>query len=247
MRDWFDFNKGKLKQFLFENFSSFSIFRHEEIIQKLKFNYDYSVPLIESFFWSNKTKINLFFDELQGYNNIIVIIGRRRYGKTALMVWIAEVLHINGFRCAWVGERVPPDFPKWFEHYKDFEEVPQGYHCFSDEAHRRLFHRSFSSKDSKKETLELTISGHRNKSIYYSTQNSSLLDLDVFRLVDAIICKPFSLMQLTTERSILFENLELFLPKKKSETLFISHSNKFKFFNPLPNCWSNKISKYFQQ
>lgn len=246
MTDWFTLNHGKAKLYLFERYPLMDVYRHEEILQELKYSYFYSVPFIESYFLPNNEKIDMFLDQVANYTNIFIIIGMRRHGKTAFIVWLAEQLHKMGFVVCWIGENRPDGLPDWFLQFSEFVEAPNGSHCFCDETHTKFFSRNFSSKESKAETMELTITGHKGKSIYYTTQNSALVDINIFRLVDGIICKPFSLMQMDTERVSLFEKLSHFLPQTKKECLFLSHTNKFIFENPLPNCWSNKMSTYFR-
>jgi hypothetical protein len=224
---------------------------HNNIIQWVKGNPFEMYHILKDFLEPNRKKItkvqHLF---TQGKSKIVIIVGSRGSGKTANALFNAEI--INGFRnIYWCG--IPSLYlPKWIKPVKDISKVPQGSACFLDETALQYHSRESNKKENIDLSKELTILRHKDISAYYLTQNSYLVDKNIERLADVIIYKPLSSLQYETEReSIKNIIIEKMLPKDKTETLMVFHNEDtskieyIKFKQPLPHCWTEKISKSF--
>jgi len=138
---------------------------------------------------------------------VVLILGARGSGKTALAHKLAEIYHENTDRKVYVFG-FPQDkahlLPEWMNLLNDID-LPQHSVVLVHEAHMS-FHARRSMQDTNvlMDTL-ITISRHRDCTIIFETQQSFRLDKNIVAEADAIIIRYPSLLQERFERPFIKE------------------------------------------
>ncbi len=193
-----------------------------------------------------------FVKHFRDHSLIMLIIGRRGAGKTALGMKLVETAAILGKRIYVIGFS-NSKVPSWVKKVESISEIPNNSLVLIDEAGISYSSRS-SMKQSNKELAELlAIARHKNLSLIFITQNSAMLDLNVLRLCDILLFKEPSLLQTKFERKALqdmfvkvkdsFSNLE----SKKEPFYVISDDFEGLVKSGLPEFWNESISKSFRK
>ena len=198
-----------------------------------------------------KGSLDDFQDRLRKSSLIILIVGKRGSGKTALGFKFLESL--TGRRKAYyIGKA---KLPWWIKQVETIEGVRNDSLVLIDEGVLSYSARDAMSKSSKFLSKLMAIARHKNLTLIVITQNSAMLDLNILRLADTLLFKELSLLQSRFERKAL---ADLF---KKVDTSFskIKDRDKKKYFyviddefegmltSPLPKFWSEKISKSYSK
>ncbi|MBI2449380.1 AAA family ATPase [Candidatus Pacearchaeota archaeon] len=190
-----------------------------------------------------------FKSRLKKSSLIMLIIGKRGSGKTALGFKILESL--GGKRRAYYLGKAK--LPWWIKQVELIDNVKNNSIVLIDEAAIAYSARESMSKSNKFLSKIMAIARHKNLTLIIITQNSAMLDLNVIRLADTLLFKELSLLQSRFERKSL---TDLF---KKVDTAFdkIKEKDKKKYFYviddefegmltfSLPKFWSEKISKSY--
>ncbi len=193
-----------------------------------------------------------FITQFKNHSLIMLIIGRRGAGKTALgmkLVETAAILNKNIFVIGFNNSKIP----YWVQNVDDISEIPNNSLVLIDEAGISFSSRS-SMKQSNKDLAELlAIARHKNLSLIFITQNSAMLDLNVLRLCDILLFKEPSLLQTRFERKALqdmfnkvgdsFSTIE----NKKEHFYVISDEFEGLIKSGLPEFWNESISKSFRK
>ena len=182
---------------------------------------------------------------------IMLILGRRGAGKTALgmkFVEIGRMFNKIPYVIGFENSRIP----KWIKKANHLSDIPNNSLVLIDEAGI-----SFSSKDSMKKanknlTNLLSIARHKNLSLIFITQSSAMLELNVLRLCDVLLFKEPSLLQSRFERrglqDLFIKVSENFkdLDQKKDHSYVISDDFEGLINSKLPDFWNESISKSFK-
>jgi ABC-type dipeptide/oligopeptide/nickel transport system ATPase subunit len=191
-----------------------------------------------------------FIENFRDHSLIMLILGRRGSGKTAIGMKLVETANIFNKKTYVIGFDNSKT-PKWIKKSTNISEIPNNSLVLVDEAAI-----SFSARDSMKKANKmlanlLAIARHKNLSLIFITQNSAMLDLNVLRLCDIIIFKEPSLLQTRFERKGIqdmfskvkaeFKNLE----NKKNFSYIISDDFEGLICIELPHFWNESISKSF--
>lgn len=186
-------------------------------------------------------------------STIMLVIGKRGSGKTALGMSMLEYYYKNNqAKCYAVGFS-RKDVPRWIKPVDSFESIPNNSVALLDEGAVL-----FSSRDSMKQSNKglgklMAIARHKSLSLIVITQNSAMLDLNVIRLADTVLLKEPSLMQAKFERKALkdmyFDVVPHFkdLKNKKAHAYVFDDEFEGLIHVPLPEFWSTKISKSFSK
>lgn len=180
---------------------------------------------------------------------IILIIGKRGSGKTALGFKLLEVL--AGKRKAFYLGKAK--LPWWITQVDEIEKIKNNSLVLVDEAALAFSAREAMSKTNKFLGKLMAIARHKNLTLIIVTQNSAMLDLNILRLADTLLFKEPSLLQAKFERKAIGD---LF---KKAEHAFhqIKEKEKKKYVYiiddefeglasfSLPEFWSEEISKSY--
>ncbi len=199
-----------------------------------------------------KTSTGNFEDlknRLKNSSLILLIIGKRGSGKTALGFTLLELL--SGKRQAYYLGKLK--LPWWIKQVNIIEEIKNNSLVLVDEAALSYSARESMSKSNKFLSKIMAIARHKNLTLIIITQNSAMLDLNILRLADTVLFKEPSLLQSKFERKSIGD---LF---KKADNSFheIKDKDKKKYayilddefegiikFN-LPSFWNEKISKSY--
>jgi hypothetical protein len=196
-----------------------------------------------------------FEDFVRGFRDhslIMLIIGRRGAGKTALGMKLIETAAILNRKIYVIGFDASK-VPNWVKKAEGIADIPNNSLVLIDEAGITFSSRS-SMKQSNKDLAELlAIARHKNLSLVFITQNSAMLDLNVLRLCDILLFKEPSLLQTRFERKGLqdiftkvgsaFSELE----NKKEHFYIISDDFEGLVKSGLPQFWNESISKSFRK
>lgn len=192
-----------------------------------------------------------FLKSLENTSKVVMIVGRRGSGKSALGFRLLENIHAKSRRPCFalgVGQGL---LPKWIREVSNLEEATANGIVLVDEGAI-----SFSSRESmKKDNIDLgkllAIARHMNLSAILVTQNTSMIDKNVLRLCDSILLKEGSLLQEQMERSA----IQKFYEKAKPAMDNVAKEEKQKAFYvldaefeglckaELPSFWSDMLSK----
>jgi len=200
---------------------------------------------IKAFFEDNDLKIERFIDYILK-SLIFTLIGKRRGGKTALMLWIAEVMHNLGYNI-FAYNISGEDLPDWvtilkFDKDEPYKGVSNKSLTLHDEMHFDIDKNAFNSKENNAVRDWISTTGHRKQSVIYGDQLLSNIPIDLIRYSDVKLIKPFALTQMATDRQELFEHLSLFIPIKREDVLVQTDKEVIPFSNPLPTFWTEDIS-----
>ena len=136
---------------------------------------------------------NYFLENFRDKSLVMLIIGRRGGGKTALgmkFVEVGKILNKRSYVIGFENSKVP----KWVKKANDLEEVPNNSLVLVDEAGISFSARDSMKKGNKEMANLLAIARHKNLSLIFITQNSAMLDLNVLRLADVLLFKEPSLL-----------------------------------------------------
>lgn len=201
---------------------------------------------------TEKGSYNNFYNKLLKYSLIMLIIGKRGSGKTALGMKFLEMFSKETRkRCYAMGFK-NTKVPLWLRKVEAIEEIPNNSVALIDEGGI-----VFSSRESMKEQNKflgkiMSIARHKNITLLLVTQNSAMIDLNVLRLADTILLKEPSLLQSSFERKALREMYNKIIPHFKEleekQKHFYVWDDEFEGLvkYELPYFWNEKIGKSFR-
>ena len=226
-------NQGKVYRYI--NTRSPDWYFKNSLAERMDDFPEISMQIVEDYYLDNHLKFYRFLDYLAHKSLIGFLVGARGSGKTRTMLTIAERMKSTGKNICFVNfQPDDKDIPEGLgEFYETVGDCPENSFIFFDEYMTK--NKEWNSKENKDNTSEMVVARHKGKSIIYCSQSIAGFPIDIMRLSDVGIYKPFSLKQLTADRQEYFRHLELFIPQKKEQVLF--ESNEFcSFFEiPLPS------------
>lgn len=196
-----------------------------------------------------KGSIDDFKEQLKKSSLIMLIIGKRGSGKTALGFKFLEIL--AGKRLAYYLGKAK--LPWWIKQVELIDDVKNNSIVLIDEAALAYSARESMKKSNRFLSKIMAIARHKNLTLIIITQNSAMLDLNILRLSDTLIFKELSLLQSRFERksiSDLFKKVDAAFDKikeKNKKRYFYIIDDEFEgmLASSLPKFWSDKISKSF--
>lgn len=223
----------------------------------------YTRAIIEDYRLSEKQKINeLIMSVSHGKSKIIAVTGSRGSGKTGVALWLAEeARHNAGHKYIYyIGEPEHKEiYPPWFKFLKDIEDIPEGGFAVIDEAGIKYNARKYQQQSNKDLTDLMVIARHKSITMIFITQNLSIIDINIDRLLDMIIFKPGTDYGIRQKRGVMITKqqrehmiiMNRMKPVTKEECLLLYRSGAYpiyrKITNPLPSFWDDeKISKSFK-
>lgn len=135
---------------------------------------------------------------------VILIIGRQRRGKSALLYRLAEVAHVFMPERPACILRFPREnthlLPSWIKPLEEFEKAPLGSILLVDEAHLSYHSRRSLERASIDMAQLLSTAGQKGQVVIFVSQTSAQLDKEVLRHANTIIFKEPGLIQSKLER-----------------------------------------------
>ncbi len=190
---------------------------------------------------------------LHKYGLIMLIVGKRGSGKTALgMQFLAWFNHVARRRCYGIGYDAAK-LPRWIKKVRNIEDIPNDSVVLIDEAAIMFFSREAMTPMNKMLTKLMAIARHKNLSMALITQSSALIEINVLRLADVLLLKEPSLLQARFERKALqdiFNSVDKTFKKLDDRVShFYVYSDEFEGLAhySLPHFWNDSISRAFRE
>lgn len=196
---------------------------------------------------NQKEKLDLLRDFVSSGSKILLIVGERGSGKSSLASYLSYLVHQEGRPVYYyLSLEVPPFAKKVFS----LSKVEDGSFLVFDESSVFLNSRDSMTDNNKTIVSYLPILRHRDLSILFITQNTSLIDINTIRLADGIFFKYMNEFSISYEREELFNPIvKQLLPTygDKSEVLLYSPKLIMKFNYELPDFYDDKLSKSYRK
>lgn len=193
-----------------------------------------------------------FHSKLISSSTIMLVLGKRGSGKTALGMKMLENFNKKSKRKCYALGFEDTKLPRWIKRVEDVEQLSNNSIALLDEGARAFFSRE-SMKDSNKALSKImTIARHKNISLVIITQNSGMIDLNVLRLADTLLLKEPSLLQSKFERKAMKDIYDKISPefekhKFRKDKVYVWDDDFEGLLSfGLPDFWNNNISTSFR-
>lgn len=194
-----------------------------------------------------------FEQALRKYGLIMLIVGKRGSGKTALgMQFLAWFNHVARRKCYGIGYDAAK-LPRWIHKANRIEDIPNDSIVLVDEAAILFFSREAMTPMNKMLTKLMAIARHKNLSMVLISQSSALIEINVLRLADVLLLKKPSILQARFERKALrdiFNTVDKTFKKLDDRAShFYVYSDEFEGLvrYKLPYFWNDSISRSFRE
>lgn len=201
---------------------------------------------------SEQGSYDSFYNKFLNSSLILLIIGKRGSGKTALGMKLLELFNKKTRKKCYVLGYNKVKLPRWVIKVDNIEKVTNNSIMLVDEGAISFFSRESMKNPNKRLSKLMTIARHKNLTLALITQNSAMIDLNVLRLADSLLLKEPSLLQSEFERKALkniYKNISPMFDKiNDKKAHFVIWDDEFQGvlkYN-LPNFWNEKISKSFK-
>ena len=179
------------------------------------------------------------------YGKVILILGRRGSGKTALAARISEFISATyGLAVYWIGLPSAEGhalLPRWIKLVNSPEQCPPGSIILADEAGLRYASLAFNTRENQLLRSLLMITRHRNSSLVFAVQSSRDLENSVIRQADT---ERRDLQPIPKKAAEVFQRI----PKDKRAASAMVFDDMFTglISTTLPSFWSNELSHVYQ-
>ena len=191
-------------------------------------------------------RINRMLNQISDEGMFTLVLGAKRYGKTASAFWVAEEMLARGSNIYWYGYY--PELKKIYPEIRqilNLTKISNGLLIY-DETLLTMQGRDFMLREIKERVKSLPTMGHRGISTMWLSQ-SMRIDPLIRDLLDYVWFKPFFNFELFKKTTDFNQMVKYLIPTHKNENLLINLQTQepYKFENPLPLKWNEKISKPF--
>jgi hypothetical protein len=210
-----------------------------------------STPLLSD----AKTNIDLIWLKRIIHPSLVLILGKRGSGKSALAYYLIEI-HRYGLKPYVVG--IPQSkqhlLPEWVGVASSLEEVPFGAIVIVDEAYLLYHARGSTTQESKEMAKIINLSRQKGQTIIFVTQESRSIDKNIASSANVIIFKEPGILQSEFERPELNhlakKAVEAFAPingnKQQWSYLYAPDTNYSGLINnELPSFWKPELGRMF--
>jgi hypothetical protein len=210
-----------------------------------------STPLLSD----AKTNIDLIWLKRIIHPSLVLILGKRGSGKSALAYYLIEI-HRYGLKPYVVG--IPQSkqhlLPEWVCVASSLEEVPFGAIVIVDEAYLLYHARGSTTQESKEMAKIINLSRQKGQTIIFVTQESRSIDKNIASSANVIIFKEPGILQSEFERPELNhlakKAVEAFAPingnKQQWSYLYAPDTNYSGLIkNELPSFWKPELGRMF--
>ncbi|NQT02852.1 MAG: hypothetical protein HQ580_12560 [Planctomycetes bacterium] len=187
--------------------------------------------------------------------NVVLILGKRDSGKSALayrivedMRWTADIYAVG------LPYSANAYIPEWITVQPEMEDVPPNSIIIVDETHLKYHAGPGVNSQAKELSSLLNLSRQRNQTIIFVSQESSQIDRNIFSALDVVVFKEPSMFQAKFDRpelrdlSIQAENAFQSISGNKKPWSFVFSQDQGclgLIESPLPSFWSDKLSRAF--
>lgn len=188
--------------------------------------------------------------------SIILIIGRRRYGKSALGFNILENFH-NERKLPTYVVSLPKEkhhlLPDWITPVETVEKLPDNCVALIDEGALKYHAYMWGAKETVVMDRVISVSGQKDQTFIFITHTMRKFAITLLLDVDILLCKNPSLLHSKLERSevrklvdkVAKEFNKLPRDEVKKSTYVISDDFEGFIRNKLPSFWSEDLSKSY--
>mgnify|MGYP001600709350 CR=1 FL=1 len=141
-----------------------------------------------------------FHERLLRESLIVLVFGKRGSGKSALGFRILENVHAQTQRSCFVMGVPQIVLPQWITPLERLEEATNGGVVLVDEGALAFAARESMSKKNVGLGKLLAVARHKDLTLLFITQNTSMIDKHVLSLADVLMVKKGSLLQQEMER-----------------------------------------------
>ena len=195
--------------------------------------------------------------QLVHHPSVVLILGHRDSGKTALAIRLQELLRSTAAPYS-VG--LPPKakklLPDWYGLAQDFETIPNDSVIYIPESHRFFHARDTRSAQGRTVANLVNLSRHRQHTLIFDVQNAAQLDRNIISEADLVLVKQPGPFQQGFERTQFNELMDgaragfsgLGKGKKKQSVWVVAPSDGINgqlMENQLPSFWTNSLSRIF--
>jgi hypothetical protein len=181
---------------------------------------------------------------------IALIFGKRGSGKSALGFRLLENIHsLTKRKCFVLGVR-QGFLPRWISSVDDVEKVENDGVILVDEGAISFGARESMRAKNKELANLMAVARHKNLTLIFVTQNTSMLDKNILKLSDVLFIKEGSLLQLEMERPEIKkfygkakDSFEDAVGDKRCLTYTIDSDFEGAISYRLPSFWRDDLSK----
>jgi len=189
--------------------------------------------------------------------SVILIIGRRRFGKSALAHYIGEKFHKEKPELKIFIVCLPKEkqelLPDWLIPVDNVEELPDNCVAIIDEGSFKYHAHKWQKKETEVMDRMISISGQRKQTYIFITHTMRKFAVAILLDINILMVKKPSLLQMKLERSQFRKLIEEIdqefnkLPKDdvKKSVYVVSDDYKGMIRNPLPSYWSEDLSEAY--
>jgi len=192
--------------------------------------------------------------EIIQHPSVILIIGRRNRGKSALGFYILEIHHNeNQLPCFVVGFPRSKQhlLPKWVTPIENIEDLPENCVALVDEASFKYHAHKVRGKETEYMDKMISVSRQKKQTIIFITHTMRKFAVTLLLDVDMLLCKEPSILHANLERAEvrkIMEEVKAAFSKVPPEdiqkcTYVVSDGYKGLIQNPLPSFWSEELSE----
>jgi len=189
--------------------------------------------------------------------SVVLILGHRGNGKTALAIRLQELLRDLAEPYA-VGlpEKASRIFPSWYGLSEDFDTIPNDAVIYVPESYRLFHSRDTQSAQGRAVAELVNLSRHRKHTLIFDVQNAAHLDRNILSEVDLVLVKEPGPFQEGFERTqfhgVMNSARAAFASvgtnRKKRAVWVVAPTvgiNGQLMENQLPTFWNDSISRVF--
>lgn len=208
---------------------------------------------------SKKTVISStkFESIISSHPIVALIIGMRRFGKSALGFFMLEKFHKNQPSLKIFVVSLPKEkhrlLPSWIQTVENVEELPENCVALIDEGALKYHAHKWQKKETEVMDRMISFSGQRRQTFIFITHTMRKFAVTLLMDINVLLCKKPSLLHSKLERSEFRKLIEVVdrefnkLPegKVKKATYVISDDYQGFIYNPLPSFWSERLSEAY--
>lgn len=189
--------------------------------------------------------------------SVILIIGRRRSGKSVLGYHITEKFHNEQPDLKVYSVSLPKEkrhlLPSWITPIDDVEELPDNCVAIIDEGAMRYHAHKWHKKETEVMDIMISVSGQRHQTFVFITHTLRKFAVTLLLDINVLLVKKPSLLQMKLERGEFRKLIEEIdrefnkIPKDDMKKSVYVISDDYKGFirNPLPSFWSEELSEAY--
>ncbi len=211
----------------------------------------YTTPLVDAYIPETDEALA----QLVHHPSLVIIIGHRGSGKTALAERLQELLrHVAPPYAVGLPSKAITLLPEWYGLANDFDSIPHGAVIYVPESYRYFHARTTQSAAGRSVPSLINLLRHRGHTLILDVQNAAHLDRNIISEADLLLIKEPGPFQDGFERS----QLQSYMDSARAAIAGVGAKRKKKVVwvvapgsgitgqlmeNQLPSFWSDSLSR----